>query len=265
MTDAIKHLEENLWAFWAHFGKPEGGELTDTPDEMWFETPIAALPYNGILRARVAGDIEAVLDRHFDHFAEQNKPFFWLLHPTATPPDLGERLNARGFAEIERIEGMVAPLNEIAPDGEDPAGAEIREVKDHSDVDELIDFVMWRWQVPDDGNAFVRGMREALRLGESGSPARSWMAWKDGKPVAKAITMETEGAIGLYAVATRPEARGLGLGRAVCLRALHESDGGRGLLGVLHSTPMAVSLYEKMGFKHVAPFGFFAKPDGFHI
>ena len=141
----------------------------------------------------------------------------------------------------------------------------IREVKDHNDVDGLIDFVMWRWQVPEYGNAHLRTMREVFHLGEAGSPVRAWMAWKDGKPVAKAFTMETDGAIGLYAVATRPEARGMGLGRAVCLRALHETDRGRGMLGVLHSTPMAVSLYEKMGFKHVVPFGFFAKPDGFHI
>jgi len=66
-------------------------------------------------------------------------------------------------------------------------------------------------------------------------------------------------------VATKPEARGLGLGRAICLQALQETDAGRGLSGVLHSSPMAVSLYEKMGFETICDFKVFATAGSFHV
>ncbi len=35
-------------------------------------------------------------------------------------------------------------------------------------------------------------------------------------------------------------------------------------MGVLHSTPMAVSLYRAMSFREAAPFRLYAAPNSFH-
>ncbi len=257
----IKGLEENLWSFWANFGRVEGSRLHDTPELMWFETPIAALPYNAVLRTKQAGPIEPIADELFAHFEAAQKPFFWLLHPTIRPTNIEQCLRERGFGEVDVALGMVASLNELPHAGALPAGIEIREVLGPSDFDVVIDFIIWRWQVPEGWSGFFEKIRDVTQVGRPGSSSRAWIAWRGDEALAKAVTRESDGVIGLYGVATKPEARGLGLGRNICLHAFKETDRGRGMMGVLHSSPMAVGLYEKMGFKEVASFRLFADGD----
>jgi predicted acetyltransferase len=60
------------------------------------------------------------------------------------------------------------------------------------------------------------------------------------------------GVAGLYGVATLPGARGRGAGTAVTLAGLRAAHDRGYKIGILHSTPLAVGLYERIGFK---PFG----------
>jgi GNAT superfamily N-acetyltransferase len=59
--------------------------------------------------------------------------------------------------------------------------------------------------------------------------------------------------------------RGLGLARILTLQALHAARNAGYKLSVLHSTPMAVGLYEKVGFRAIAPFRVFAPPQAVHV
>jgi len=260
----IEALETNLWSLWANFGRGLNSRLVDTPKLMWFETPIRALPYNAVMRTKVARGAEAEVDTLFAHFEAAGKPFLWLVHPSAQPDNLADLLAARGFEEVEVCPGMVARINGLPEPGPAPESIEIREVLSSADQDAMVDFVIWRWDAPQEAAAYLASVREQHHLGEAASPTRVWMAWKGNLAVAKAITHEANGVIGLYGVATRPEARGAGLGRQICLHALRETDAGRGKLGVLHSSPMAVNLYRRMGFHEVAPFRLFAA-GAFHI
>jgi ribosomal protein S18 acetylase RimI-like enzyme len=61
-------------------------------------------------------------------------------------------------------------------------------------------------------------------------------------------------------MATTPEARGRGLGRLVCLTALDDARRRGHAVAVLHSTPMAVGLYESIEFRARAGFGIYAEP-----
>jgi ribosomal protein S18 acetylase RimI-like enzyme len=90
------------------------------------------------------------------------------------------------------------------------------------------------------------------------------MAWHGELPVSKAGLYCGAGAAGIYAVATRPQARGQGLAGIVTLEALRAAREEAYQLAVLHSTPMAVNLYAKLGFRHVAPFRIFAS-EAVHI
>ena len=84
-------------------------------------------------------------------------------------------------------------------------------------------------------------------------------------PVSKVVLNLDAGAAGIYGVATRPEARGSGLARMLTLHALHAARDAGHTLGVLHSSPKAVGLYEKIGFRAVAPFSVFAPPSTLHL
>ena len=88
-----------------------------------------------------------------------------------------------------------------------------------------------------------------------------WQAWREGKPIAKAGMYLSYRSAGIYAVVTRPEARRLGLARSLTLKALHEACSQGYRLAVLHSTPMAESLYRSLGFSTVAEFRLFASHE----
>jgi hypothetical protein len=36
-------------------------------------------------------------------------------------------------------------------------------------------------------------------------------------------------------------------------------------VGLLHSSPMAVTFYQELGFRDVAEFALYGPPDGFHL
>lgn len=263
--DDTARLEENLWSFWRHFGMPEGAALHETDALTWFETPIAALPYNAVLRTHIAGDPAAQVDEIFAHFERARKPFFWLIHPSVLPHNMVDVLRARGFEEVDMARGMVGNMADLPQAGELAASFRVQEVGTGEEFKVMVDFIIERWHAPTDSQAFFEELGVVHRVGLPGAKSRAWVVWEGDKALAKAVTFEDNGVIGLHGVATRAEARGKGLARFICLHALQETDRGRGLPAVLHSSPMAVSLYEKMGFTGDYPFRLFAVPDSMHI
>jgi GNAT superfamily N-acetyltransferase len=185
-------------------------------------------------------------------------PFFWLVHPSSFPNDLAERLKKRGLKEEDVVSGMVANLADLAEPTPVPAGFEIREVDDEIAASYVYELIAWRWHVPPEAQPHLRAINEVMQVGMPSALVRCWLAWHEGVPVAKAVLRIAAGAAGLYGVATKPEARGRGLARALTLEAFRAAREVGERLGVLHSTPMAKSLYSKIGFKDVAPFRIFA-------
>jgi len=261
LTDA---LEANLWSMWSQFGRAAGGTLHDEPETLWFETPIAVPPYNMVVRFQGSQDSDPVIDGIFARFRERGVPFLWLVHPTTRPADLRQRLETRGFEEVEPITGMAMELAALPPLPAVPSGIEIHAVTPDHEMGAFEAFVAARWHVPAAARMHLQSIVDVARIGLPGSPNRSWLVVKDGVALAKASTHDAAGAVGLYGMATKPEARGMGLARLVCLIALHEARSRGHELAILHSTPMAVSLYKGIGFREVAPFHLYAAPQSFY-
>ncbi len=258
-------LESNLWSMWAQFGRAPGCTLHQSDGALWFETPIRVPPYNMVVRFQGQADANAAIDAIFAHFRARGVPFLWLVHPSATPADLTVRLKVRGFEEVEPIAGMAADLNDLPPLPDAPAGVEIHDVTPEQDFAPFMEFVASRWQVPQDARAHLQAIaRATFRIGVPGSLNRAWLAVKDGVALAKAVTHDGGGAVGLYGMATKPEARGLGLGRLLCIKALSSARERGHDLAILHATPMAVSLYKGVGFRDLAPMHLYAAPHSFY-
>ena len=94
---------------------------------------------------------------------------------------------------------------------------------------------------------------------------RCWLALIDGKPVSKALLNLDAGSAGIHGVATKPEARGKGLARILTLNALHTARESGYRIAMLHSSPMARSLYEKIGFRQVSEVRVYASGGTFHV
>jgi ribosomal protein S18 acetylase RimI-like enzyme len=267
MTDKkalIHELEANLWETWSNFGRGRGCSLHDEGDVLWFDTPIPCVPYNGILKFQVQDNVNERIESLVNHFMDQQVTFMWIVHPTSSPSDLPQRLVERGLQEVELMPGMVRSLVDLPEPPSLPEGIELRKVIEDSDASAYYEFVAWRWHVPDGYKEQLRSVVAEFRFGEPGTRTHMWQAWEDGQPVAKAATYLAAGSAGVYAVATRPKARRRGLAGILTLTALHEARKLGKSLAVLHSSPMAESLYRSLGFEAVAPFRLFA-PEEVHI
>ena len=254
----LRALEHNLWEFWSWFGRGPDCVLHDEGDALWFETPIPTLPYNMILRFAVASDTDIRIDSIIDHYRRRRVAFLWIIHPSSMPKDLGDRLSKRGLVEIEVCSGMAANLTNMPQLQSAPEGFEIRELDNETAANYLVDFAAWRWLVPEEAKSHLRVYAQVLRIGRPSPILRCWMVWRGELPVSKAALYCGAGAAGIYAVATRPQARGQGLAGTVTLEALRAAREKGYQLAVLHSTPMAENLYAKLGFCQVAPFRIFA-------
>jgi GNAT superfamily N-acetyltransferase len=251
-------LENNLWEMWSCFGLAPGCKLHDRDGMLWFDTPISTLPYNTVLRFIVDSNVDRRIDSLIAHYRHRRVPFMWVVHPSSRPIDLPERLHDRGLQEVEVVSGMAAKLAEMPPPPPPPEGIEIHEVSEETEVSDLFELIYWRWHVLEDDQPHYEEYNKVFFVGVPGSKTRCWLAWQEGVPVSKVVLYRAAGAAGIHGVATRPRARRLGLARTLTLTALQAARQEGDQLSVLHSTPMAESLYAKLGYQRVAPFRVFA-------
>lgn len=260
-TPLIDEIELNLWEAWSNWGRGPGCKLHDTDDLLLFETPLPLIPYNGVLKTQIAHNAESKIEEVTSHFAERRAPFIWLHHPTSQPANLYELLIANGLKDVEPIYGMAMDLADLQEVPGLPDGIEIRKVQDEQDAIDFSQFAAWRWGIPKEYQEKYESIVAQFRIGKQGTNVLAWQAWRDGQPISKLVMHLGSNSAGIYGVSTKPEARGLGLARALTLTALHEAKAAGYKLSVLHSTPMAQPLYRNIGFSDVAEFTLFASED----
>ena len=257
--DAIRPLEEAVWGLFSHLGRGDGGSVVDTPGRLIVRSPVRQAPYNGVYR--FLDDGRPMADQVSETLAmfDPGVPVTWLVHPTS-PPEVEQALSAAGLVEAESMPGMVADLADLPPLGEAPAGVRIEEARiDQGDA--WVHLVSWRYGLEPTASDYLA---EVYRYARSHG-TRLWVAYDGDEPISKAATYTGDDFVGVFGVATTEAGRGKGLARHLTLRGLHAAadDGIR--TGVLHSTPMAHSLYEKMGFRDAATFRLWATPGDLEL
>jgi ribosomal protein S18 acetylase RimI-like enzyme len=210
------------------------------------------------------GRVDDVVDATLRVYRQRQVPIVWLVHPTSRPQDLGTRIESRGLVEADVVTGMVALLDDLPRSADPPGGVWVDELRPGA-VDDFLSLLIWRYDLPPGTADTLRAIMNANRFGEPGSANRAWVARTVDGPVAK-VTLHCDGqTAGIHGVATRPEARGRGLGRLMTTTALDAARDAGYELAVLHSTPMAVSLYKALGFEPMAEFRIHAYPDTLHL
>lgn len=251
--EVIHQIELNLWETWSNFGRGPGCTLHDEDDALWFETPIPILPYNTVLRFQVEQDADQRIDAIIHRYTERNVAQLWIVHPSSKPDDLPARLARRGLHEIEIAPGMARSLDHLPEPPPMPEGLEIHEAIEDKDLMELYGLAAWRWGVPEEHRPQLKQLIDEFKVGERTSNTRFWLAWRDGKPISKIALYNGSGSAGIYAVATRPEARGLGIASILMNVAMKSAREMGHTLVVLDSSPLAENLYKRLGFITVAP------------
>lgn len=90
-------------------------------------------------------------------------------------------------------------------------------------------------------------------------PQRTYLACLDGRPVATALGVRAGEVLGILNVATLPDARDRGLGRAATLAAMHDGVAEGCRLAVLQSSEMGHRVYERLGFTDFCEFELYVR------
>jgi GNAT superfamily N-acetyltransferase len=251
-AERVATIERSFVTHWSHFGRYPGAALHDEDGVLWYESPIAHLPYNAVIRTRIDGDAERVVAGVAARFRERGVPFMWVRRPSDTPDDLDALLRAQGLALVEEATGMDLDLDRWRPEPV-PEGVTI---VDGGSGDALRDYetlIRTYWSVPEDARELIERMNR--HWAGDNSPGARYVAYAGDVPVGKLfLNLVDLPVIAVYGVAVVPEGRGRGVATALMNAAIaHGRDLGATRV-VLHSSEMAHGMYVRMGFVPRCPF-----------
>ncbi|WP_248958779.1 GNAT family N-acetyltransferase [Sphaerisporangium perillae] len=192
---------------------------------------------NSILPWGEPEDLDKAIDAAERFYADRGVPCVFSVGLRA-PSGLDGFLAGRGYRLVDDTMFMAAALDGPAS----PVAHRVTIAEEPSE-----DWLATWWAV--DGR-FGQGLATAERI-VRGVPAGYAAVEEEGRPVAVGRSVLQGGMLGIYCMATVPEARRRGLGRSV-LRALLAGGRARGATGaylsVLARNSAAISMYSAEGF-----------------
>jgi GNAT superfamily N-acetyltransferase len=91
-------------------------------------------------------ELDRLIARQVQVFAERDEPFEWKLHGHDRPADLPERLRAAGFVTEETETVVIAPVAAIATEASVPDGVVVREVSGPLDLERIAQMEEEIWE-----------------------------------------------------------------------------------------------------------------------
>jgi GNAT superfamily N-acetyltransferase len=157
-------------------------------------------------------------------------------------------LAARGLRSLMEAPAMIAP--DLAPPKRAIPRLDIRPVGDQQSRLDFSTIMATAFHVPLE-------MSEEVYAGERlwNGPLIGWVAYYRDRAVSTACTITSPGAIGLYAVATRPPEQGRGYAESLMRHAVAHARRKAGDLPlILQSSSAGYGLYVQMGFRNVGQY-----------
>ena len=158
-------------------------------------------------------EVDELIARQVNVFAERGERFEWKLHAHDQPADLADRLLAAGFVPEEVETVVIAPVAAVAGEPRLPEGVQLREVSARADLDRIAAMEETIWG---DGRAWLADSLEAehavdpsaltIVIAEAGADVvcAAWVRFARGTDFAT-----------LWGGGTLPEWRGRGIYRAI--------------------------------------------------
>ncbi len=200
-------------------------------------------------------DLAGAVDRALAPFRVRKCPMMWIVFPALDPVSdrLMTCLAAAGLRLFADYRGMAIDLAAVSAGWTPPGDLSIKRVADGDTMRAWVDV-----QARCDGGAHerikeVRVQYASLRGFDRDDHQQTYLAWYQGKPVGCSILHLAAGVAGVYQVATLPETRHRGFGRAMTVHAMLEGKARGCDVGVLHATPAGKDLYRSIGFVERPP------------
>ncbi len=232
--DLVSAAAANLTA-WHDANLRAHGLATAVDDGVWHTPDAAPVIYFSAIRIAPRGSAAVMVD------GTSRTAFVAACDPWS---DLD--LAPRGFQPDGDHPWMVRPGDGPWTRPAAPAGLEIEPVVDARGLDEFERTAERGFGMPAQGAGTWHDPRILLD-----HRMQAWIGRVERRPVAVSMSYVSDGVVGVYGVATEPDARGRGYGSAMTWQAIAADPM---LPSVLQPSELAISMYERIGFRPFARF-----------
>ncbi len=241
-------IKANLFEYYRYLGRSPQAELYDGPRLTWLLTGILHPFLNGVLRTQLGpDDVGESIEATLAHFQSRGMTkLSWWTEPGTQPADLGEHLLAHGLTYTDGGPGMAVDLLALNEDVTAPSDLAIRRVGDIKTLKRWVHASATGFGLPDTSEGPCVDLFAGLGFE---LPLRNYVGLLKGEPVAAAQLFLGAGVAGIYWVSTVPEARRQGIGTALTLAPLREARAMGYRIGILHSGPLGLGVYSRLGFQ----------------
>lgn len=247
-------FEANLLARFIYLSQSSQMRLFIEPEITWFTTDIAYPHYvfNVALRANFAAleTAHAYISQLKQDAQTRRMSLFWAVGPVTQPSDFGQYLVAHQFQLALKAKAMQLDLARLNETIAIPADFRVVRVATPAQLREFIRVQSCNSDLPADAAEAWFNLEADIGLGDHLAWQRYLGYWR-GEPVATASTITASEVVGLYQVATLPQARGFGLGTAISLAAMRDARQRGQCQAILHSTELGFNVYRRLGFEPV--------------
>jgi GNAT superfamily N-acetyltransferase len=251
----VAAIEAQLCEMVSTFGRLPRAEVHDDPEMLWFITGVPFPLFNGVVRTNLASlDLDAKIAATLAQFRSRHLPMIWWTSPSTQPGDLGRHLVGHGLTHAGDSSGMAVDLRALHEGTPVPAGLTIERVDDAATLQHYAQAFITGYEAPQVvGDTFV-DLFTGLGTDHHGL-WRHYVGWWRGQAVATSSLFLVGGVAGIWNVATVPDARRQGIGVALTRVPLCEARALGYRVGILLSSPMAFTVYRRLGFHEYCTVG----------
>jgi len=261
-SDLLELQESNDQAIaaWRRFAKgAPNGEFREADGVTWTFAHVPLGFFNMAFLSRPvtdASDLNKRLVAAKGHAAKAGLPWMFFLCETWLPASVresrSELFGNHGLHLAMPLKGMAADVS--WSDSAPSASLHYQRVEGSQICSDAADMNCSAYGIP-----MALG-RESILEGMFGADAFAFVGYLEGKPVTTAGVWVVDGLLYVAMVATHPDHRRKGYADAVMLHALGEAQKATGITrSVLHATEAGFGVYQRMGYKTVAPFALYAE------
>jgi GNAT superfamily N-acetyltransferase len=240
---AVEQAWSTAWVSLSAVGKEPRTVAEDTPEFVRVYTPgVREMLLNIMLRYHSAEPVTMTdMERVVAPFRYHRLPFQWWLTLGTEPEGLRDCLRRMGMQTWGGATSMTLALVGWQPEypAIDSDRCLLRPTQTSEDATAALQIICSVFFVPHEPMARWTTENPATHL---------YVAYVDGRPGAALATLQHEGIVGVYHVATLPFARRRGIAGNLLILALRDAVRAGCTLATLTATPEARHLYEQLGF-----------------
>ncbi len=209
--------------------------------------------------ATVEQEIEAILT----FFEERRVPWSWWIGPQVHPPNLLERIERHGATLVGHLPALAARLpGPVIGAVDSNVHAWLAASMSDLEAASYIRRIAFRFPPGQALDYFQACADDWLAGGRAPRYARLYLARVgDGPPAAIGALIMGLGYPGVYVMATLPDWRRRGLGRAIMARLMQDANATGHELAFLTASRFGYPLYQLFGFEHVFDYRIVRKED----